>query len=47
MNGDNFLAQLERASKRAKIQGQHKSNADTKAMEASPGPLKSEKEWMD
>ena len=47
MNGDDFLAQLERASERAKIRGQHKSDADTKAKEASPGPLKSEKEWMD
>ena len=46
MNGDVFLAQLERASERARIRNQHKSDANTKAKEASPGPLKLEKEWM-
>ena len=46
VNGNVFLAQLERASERARIRNQHKSDAKSKAKEASPGPLKSEKEWM-
>ena len=35
------------AHDKACIQRQHLDDSDTKAKEASPGPLKSEKEWVD
>ena len=40
-----FLSELERALARAEVRKSMKENTSTAASEASPGPLKSEREW--
>ena len=45
--GTDFLVALEQASERACIRKQHRDDSDVLAKEASPGPLKSERDWVD
>ena len=47
MNQPDFLMELDQALERAKIRKQHRDDSDIKSKEASPGPLKSEKDWVD
>ena len=47
INGEDFNVRLERASQRAQIRKQLSNDSDTKAKEASPGPLKSESQWIE
>ena len=47
MNETDFLKQLDQALEQAKIRNQHREDSDIKSKEASPGPLKSEKDWVD
>ena len=46
-SGTDFLAVLEQASERARIRKQHRDDSDVLAKEASPGPLKTERDWVD
>jgi len=45
-SGTDFLAALEQASERARIRKQHRDDSDVLAKEASPGPLKNERDWV-
>ena len=47
INKTRFNAWLDRASQRAQIRKQLSDDSDTKAKEASPGPLKSESQWIE
>ena len=47
MTGDDFLTQLNRELERTKVRKHYRDNSDKKAKEASPGPLKSEQEFID
>ena len=47
MTGDDFLLQLYRALYWTKVQKQYHDDSDKKSKEASPDPLKSEREWID
>ena len=47
INKISFNAWLDRASQRAQIRKQLSDDSDTKAKEASPGPLKSESQWIE
>ena len=45
-SGTDFIAALEQASERARIRKQHRDDSDVLAKEASPGPLKTERDWV-
>ena len=45
MNQNDFLAELDRSSERARIREQMLSDSPVKSKEASPGPLESESKW--
>ena len=47
MTVEDFLMQLDRALERTKVRKQYRDDSDKKVKEASPGPLKSEQEWID
>ena len=47
MSGTVFLTALATASERAQIRKQHRDDSDVLAKDASPGPLKSERDWVD
>ena len=46
-NSTVFLAALDTASQRAQVRKQHHDDSDVLVKDASPGPLKSEKDWQD
>ena len=46
-SGIDFLAALEQASERARIRKQHRDDSDVLTKEAFPGPLKTERDWVD
>ena len=47
MTGNEFLAALDVAAQRAKVRTQHSKDSDVMSKDASPGPLKSERDWVD
>ena len=47
MTGNNFLMQLDWALERTKVQKQYRDDSDKKSKNILPGPLKSEREWID
>ena len=47
MTGNDFLMQLDQALERTKVWKEYRANSDKKSKEASPGPMKSEREWID
>ena len=47
ITGDDFLMQFDRALERTKVRKHYCDDSDKKSKEASPDPLKSEREWID
>ena len=47
MTGDDFLMQLDRALEQTKVRKNFRYDSEKKSKEASPGLLKSEREWID
>ena len=46
MMGNDFLMQLDRSMELTKVRKQYLEDSDKKSKEASPVPLKSEREWI-